>query len=297
MTGRELVLVILGAGLAGGASGVAVNLAMTPKEPPVAQVPPEVVERLKSAEAALAAARSEAEASHKRVTELQERVTVAEMKLAREPRGELVAGRDRSGAKVPLTGRVRVNRGDGTADSETGEHPFEINLGEMGVAISDDLGAEVAKAVGDNGLAGATLPPELAAFQQGLALRKLPEADRWQKAKDDLGISWNAVEDLKRAISERDAAMKDAITTEKRTGPNGGQITIQRPDPAKAAHAQADYHDKVARALNEDQRKTWQNKGYENAFGSGPFGGTGTVMMAIDVSTDKHDDAGKDATK
>ena len=58
MTGRELVLVILGAGLAGGASGVAVNLAMTPKEPLVAQVPPEVAERLKSAEASLEKARA-----------------------------------------------------------------------------------------------------------------------------------------------------------------------------------------------------------------------------------------------
>lgn len=297
MTGRELVLVILGAGLAGGASGVAVNLAMTPKEPPVAQVPPEVAERLKSAEASLEKARSESEASHKRVTELQERVTVAEMKLSEQAiaarNGEATRFDVPGGLKSPRTGLFRAGAGDHAAAGE----PFEINLGEMGVAISDDLGAEVAKAVGDLGASGTTMPPELAAFREGLALRKLPEADRWQKAKDDLGISWNTVEDLKRAISERDAAMKEAITTEKRTGPNGGQITIQRPDPAKAAHAQADYHDKVGRALSEDQRKTWQNKGYENAFGSGPFGGTGTVMMAIDVSTDKRDDAGKDAPK
>ena len=101
---------------------------------------------------------------------------------------------------------------------------------------------------------------------------------------------------MKKAITDRDTAMKDAMTKETKTGPNGGTLTIQRPDPAKSAHAAAAYHDRVNATLSEPQKKDWNSKGYDNAFGSAPFGG-GSVMMAIDINKESSGDAPKDAPK
>jgi hypothetical protein len=136
---------------------------------------------------------------------------------------------------------------------------------------------------------------DLGSFGAGMELRKLPETERWQKAKDDLGLTWNQVEDLKKAVADRDAAIKDSANVEKKTGPNGGTITISRSDPAKVAHAQADYHDRVNQTLNDEQKKNWQAKGYDHAFGKGGLGGA--MVMTVSSTIDKSGDAPKDGNK
>jgi hypothetical protein len=286
-----VALVLVGSLLAGGAAGVAANVAMAPKETPVAatQVPPEVLAQLKSSTEELAKTRAALEESKQRVTALEERVTVGEMKAAKAASATPAANGMRTG-RAPRTLHFASGGALSDGDKEALAKGVEIQLD------GNELGAQIATALG--GLEGAELNDvggQLAGFRNGLALRQLPEDQRWEKAKDDLGLTWNQVEDMKKAIADRDAATRDAMTTEKKTGPNGGSITIKRPDPAKMAHADADYHDKVAKTLSEDQRKSWQSKGYDHAFGSGPFGGAhGSMVMAIDVATDKAADGAKE---
>lgn len=295
MTGKELMLVLIGAGIVGGAAGAAASLASVPKADAVAPAASsDVLYRLKTTEDALARSQVALDESRKSINELMERVTAAEMKAAK-------AASETAAAPVP--GRtMRINRSLPVlgAKGEPGElaagafEAFGVG-GEGGPQVAVELGKALDGAFQTIEVSGAG---GLEAFRSGLALRKLPEEERWQKAKDELGLTWNQVEDLKKAFADRDEAMKGATTVEKKTGPNGGSITIQRPDPAKSAHAEADYHDRVNATLNEEQKKNWSAKGYDRAFGQSPFGGMGGGMvMAIDVKTDKHGEAPSDAPK
>jgi len=131
---------------------------------------------------------------------------------------------------------------------------------------------------------------ELKGLSNGFRLRALPEDKRWEQAKTDVGISDTQVDTLKRAVADRDAAMDKAFQVEEESGDTGdGSIRIKRMDPEKATAAQTDYRRKVDETLDETQRKTWRDKGYDHAMGKhGGSGGTRSVFIArtIDVHTD-----------
>ena len=300
MTGKELLLALVGAGLVGGAAGAAASLATAAKEPSPAEnaAQSEVEARLKSAETQLAEARAALDASRKSINELQERVTTAELKAAKQA----ADGAATAAAAAPHAGRgFKVVRRGGAADvkgdATRPDDEVAQMLGSIDVdGLSGDVGVEIGKALEGMGDQLGDIGPQLQELRAGLALRKLPEDRRWEKAKDDLGLTWNQVEDMKKAVADRDAAMKAATVSEKKTGPNGGSITIMRPDAGKAAHAEADYHDRVGATLNDEQKKSWKSKGYENAFGSNGFG-SGGMVMTLGVTTDKTIDGAKDATK
>jgi hypothetical protein len=291
MTGKELVLALVGAGLVGGGAGVAANLAVGQKTDTAAAAPTaEVVDRLKAIEAQLAQAKASAEESRRTMLEVQDRVTKAELAASRQAAApETAAGP--AGTKTVRIGRHAARAGDSGA--QAGVVLDDAAVADLGGQIALNLGDELGKLDGDMGeFAG-----QIDSLRNGLKLRALPEADRWQKAKDDLGLTWNQVEDLKKAVADRDAAMKDAMTKETKAGPNGGTITIQRPDAGKAAHAEAAYHDRVNATLSEQQKKDWGAKGYDHAFGSAPFGG-GNMVMTIGLTDEsKQSDAPKDAAK
>jgi len=245
-------------------------------------VPPELLYRLKSAEDALAKTTTALEDSRKTVNELSERVAAAEIKSSKPAGGAPVAA-----GRAMRVGRHRAAGADANAadapqvEVEGLDDDVAVQLGSALSGIGDQLGA---------------VSGDLSGFQAGFALRKLPEADRWQKAKDDLGLTWNQVEDLKKAVAARDEAMKNAMTTDKvnKTDGSGGTFTIQRSDAGKAAHAEADYHDRVNATLDEQQKKNWSSKGYDHAFGASPFGGlSATMAISIDTSSDKKDAAPK----
>jgi hypothetical protein len=280
MNGKDLAIALAGAALVGGAAGAAASLALAPKAGTApAAVPPDVLYRLKSAEDALAKTKTALEESRKSVNELSERVAAAEIKSAKQAAGVAPVASGRTTRIGRHAGPVEVGKGE-TAEPE-----------QLIEGLGDDVKVQMEHVL--NGMEMARGASEdLADLRSGLELRKLPEADRWQKAKDDLGLTWNQVEDLKKAVADRDTAMKDAVTTEKKTNASGGAVTIKRSDAGKAAHAEADYHDRVNAALDESQRKNWSSKGYDHAFGSSPFGGTGaTMVMSIDMSSDKKDAA------
>jgi hypothetical protein len=287
MTGKELVLAFVGAGLVGGGAGVAASVAMAPKAEAPAAPSAELLDRLEVLEGQLAQAKKSAEESRRTLLEVQDRVAKAEVAASRP-----------ATVAAPGTGATfRVARhgtnAEAGASAAQGAVDAAPELGEVGEAIALNLGDELGKLdLNVDDLGG-----QLASLQNGFKLRALPEADRWQKAKDELGLTWNQVEDLKKAVSDRDAAMKDAMTKETKAGPNGGTITIQRPDAGKAAHADAAYHDRVNATLDERQKKDWGSKGYDHAFGSAPFGG-GNMVMTIGVGAEaKPADAPKDAAK
>ncbi len=292
MTGKELALALVGAGLVGGGAGVAATMTMNGRpEAAASSANAEILDRLKAMEGQLAEAKKAADDSRRTLLEVQDRVTKAEIREAQSP-ANTGPVRPAGATKTFRMGHHGAQAGtDASASNGTIEFGGEAADG-LGEAIALQLGDELGKIDIDLGDAAG----QLAALQNGIKLRQLPEADRWQKAKDELGLGWNQVEDLKKAIADRDTAMKDAMTKETKTGPNGGKITIQRPDAAKAAHADAAYHDRVNATLNEQQKKDWDSKGYDNAFGSSPFG-RGNVMMAIDVNSDVKGDAPKDAPK
>jgi hypothetical protein len=293
MTGKELMLALVGAGLVGGGAGAAASFATAPK-PPTQDVAAEsrLAERLQAAETQLAEAKASLEASRKSVNELTERVTAAEMKSAKRD-AELAAAPAPSPDKRPGRG-FKIARG-GKADEKAAADmagEFATALGAIDIdGLTGDVGVEIGKALEGVDLGGAA--EQFAALRSGLELRRLPEDKRWEKAKDDLGLTWNQVEDLKKAVADRDAAMKAATVSEKKTGPNGGAITIMRPDAGKAAHAQADYHDKLNGTLSEDQRKGWTGKGYDGAFGQGGLGMGGSMVMTVGVSADKVEKTGE----
>ena len=296
MTGKELVLAFVGAGLVGGGAGVGASLAVAPRQEAAAVAPTaEILDRLKAMEGQLAQARTAAEESRRTMLAMQDRVAKAELAASRQPAvGDAAVP---AGAKTVRIGRHRSTADAGTADA--GQQVGGIVLDDAALA---DLGGQIAVNLGDElgkmDVEMGDLGEQLASLQNGFKLRALPEADRWQKAKDELGLTWNQVEDLKKAVTDRDTAMKDAMTKETKTGPNGGTITIQRPDAGKMAHAEAAYHDRVNATLSEQQKKDWGAKGYDHAFGSGPVGG-GSLVIATSIDTQKtqQGEAPKDAAK
>src|SRR5262245_50671721 len=204
MTGKELVLALVGAGVVGGGAGVAASLATAPKpEAPPAAASAEILDRIKVLEGQLAQARTSAEESRRTVLEMQDRVAKAEFAVARQaPAGDAAAAAP--GAKSVRVGRHAMHAADGSQQAAG----VVVDDGDLGGQIAIDLGDQLDKLNVDLG----DLNGQLDAFRNGLKLRQLPEADRWQKAKDDLGLAWNQVEDLKKAVADRDAAMKDAMT-------------------------------------------------------------------------------------
>jgi len=279
MNGKDLAIALAGAALVGGAAGAAASLLLAPKaETAQAAVPPDVLYRLKTTEDALAKTKTALEESRKAVNELSERVAASEIKSAKQAATAAPVASGRTARIGRHAGPVEVGKGE-TAEPE-----------QLIEGLGDDVKVQLENAINGMGEQLGAVSGDFAGLQSGLELRKLPEADRWQKAKDDLGLTWNQVEDLKKAVADRDTAMKDAVTTEKKTNASGGAVTIKRSDAGKAAHAEADYHDRVNATLDESQRKNWSSKGYDHAFGSSPFGGTGaTMVMSIDMSSDKKD--------
>ncbi len=282
MNAKEMTPVLVLAALIGGAAGAAAALSLAPKEKADASPSPDTAARLKSAEQDLAAAKAEIEATRKQLVELRERTASAEMSIAKNA-AAVAAAEKKPGGRMIRVGRGAAGAGeksDGGKSEATAPQTIELGDGAMSIAL-DGLGEQLGQLNGD-----------LASLGAGVELRKLPEDQRWQKAKDDLGLTWNQVEDLKKAVADRDAAMKDAKTTETKPGTDGGTITVTRSDPAKAAHAQADYQDRVNAALSDEQKRNWRSKGYDNAFGSGGFGQT--MVMSVNLTNDKSGGPAKD---
>lgn len=273
MTGKELLLVVAVAGVAGAAAGIGSSLANTAAVPDTSA---ETNERLARIENALARAAEDQKSARESVAKINERVTGLQMDVgtlreaadtaARESGSAADGGTTAGAPDAAVAGkrRARIIRGNSLAGGQPGEGAAFV-LGGTGEPVagteisfsSPQMTEEIAKS--------------LRAVSEGMRLRMLPEADRWKKAQDEVRLTDMQIENLKRAVAERDAAMKDATQVETVSAEGGNALRIRFPkvDPEKAAAAQQDYDRKVNDTLDADQEKTWKEKGYDQAFGNG----------------------------
>jgi hypothetical protein len=279
MTGKDLILVVLVAGVAGAAAGIGATVA-NPQAAP--EMPAELVARLDRIETALARAGEEQKAAKDANATLAEKVTGLQMDLgnlrqtvdtkAPETADESAAPaeirRGRAARRVVLgDGKpVQIEGGNMVLGGPGGEFQFTQELPQVS--------EEIAK--------------RMKAVSAGTRLRMLPEAERWRKAQDDLHLSDAQVDTIKRAIADRDAALKEAMQVETTNDNGNTRLTFRRMDPAKAATANQDYEKRVTDTLDADQEKTWKENGYDHAFGGG--GGVSTIVLSastIELSTDE----------
>ncbi|MCG3134519.1 MAG: hypothetical protein HMLKMBBP_01833 [Planctomycetes bacterium] len=162
--------------------------------------------------------------------------------------------------------------------------PIRLSAGELLGADGKPVEFQVAEATKAFDEVNAAVGAELQGLRNGMRMRMLPEEERWAKAKEELNLTDAQVDLIKRAVADRDAAMKDAfqVTREGETG-TGGRISIRSLDSEKASAAQESFRSTVDQTLDDGQKKTWKEKGYDHAFGRSPGGTRGAVMIATDI--------------
>lgn len=308
MTGKELILVLAGCGVAAGAVGV--TTAMVGSQPPADDRSAEILERLDDLGSSMEKNRKAAERVERQVEHLADRVTAVERRTATIEQsapapvvGGLSAGdaaMDSDAVREALA-RHGVHRLRTTSDGEVvfpapgelAQHVEKLKAGAL-EGLDGNLAEHLEQALGELGdveIEGVPIGGMLGGFRKGLQLRRLPEAERWDKARDEIGLADYQVDSLKQAIADRDAAMKDAMITDTRTTDGGAMLTFSRVDHEKARAARQDYDRRIAETLNDQQRKDWKAGGYDNAFGgAGPMGiGSGMVITSTSTSPGSHD--------
>ncbi len=160
-----------------------------------------------------------------------------------------------------------------------GKQLESLDLGEGGKQIR--LGPRIGFGGDDSG----ALAAHLGGLQKAMELRQLPEADRWAKAREDVGLNSVQEDEIRSALDERDEALESALEIERSDDGEGGNLTLKRMDFGKAREANNRYRERVGKTLNDEQKKSWSEGGYDQAFGSGSMGGT-TVISVSNVSID-----------
>jgi hypothetical protein len=282
MTGKDLLLVVLVAGVAGAGAGIGATLANPGPAPDAAA---DLASRLDRIENALAKAGESEKEARESVAKLSDRITGLQMDIGalKESAGAADVGDSDTAAaatetrpgrakriRLPEGQEVEVATSTGEIVTEDGVRLVTRPTFALGGAIADEAGAR------------------LRTISEGLRLRMLPEAERWKKAQEDLHLTDAQVEAIKGAVAERDRAFKDAMQVETSNDAAGNtRLTFRRMDPAKAVAAKEDFDKRVTDALDADQEKTWKEKGYDHAFG-GAGGGTAVVLSAqtIEMTTE-----------
>lgn len=282
MTAKELLLVLVVAGAAGAAAALAAGIVDEPAPTPSDPASAKILERLDRIENAIAASREDATRAREAAADLAERVASVETAQRTAAPGGVPSLASPEAGRPGRAARPRISWG-----GKEGEQVISLGAGEPlklegGVALTHVLPTI------EHELSG--IGDELRGMSNGFRLRGLPEDKRWEQAKADVGLSDTQVENLKRAVEERDAAMKDAFAVEEETSAAGGAtLSIRRMDPEKASTAQANYRKKVDDTLDQTQRKSWREKGYDHAFGKHGAGGGNAVFVARSIEV--HDDS------
>ncbi len=304
MTGKELLLLLAGTGAAAGAGGVGAAMVLDSG----ADTGDDNAEVLAALDGLRTSIDSTQESIDEQSTELRRmsrRVQQFEIDLAETGRklanGSLVADTadDEADAHAALRRMLREGR-VGRLGTLVKDAALQRDRADLEIQVFDDAQKALATALEGLGesldgrvtelgtLEGATdaIRLSLGGLTKGLELRKLPEAERWDKARDEVGLSEVQIDEIKSAITERDAAVKEAMKIEPDdTGDRRLPVRIRNLDFTKAREANDAYRKRVDNTLNDQQKKDWKGKGYDNAFGDSGMGmgfSTGTV---ISVST------------
>ncbi len=121
------------------------------------------------------------------------------------------------------------------------------------------------------------LGDRLGSLGKSLELRRLPAEERWQRARDEVGLNDTQVNEIQTALADRDAAMKEALIVDREEKTETGHFSVHRMDREKAAEANAAYRKRVDDVLNDEQKKSWKSGGFDSAFGNSS-GGTTTII-------------------
>jgi hypothetical protein len=306
MNGKELMLVIGAAVLGGGAAVAAFTLSKgaEPADPVVDTAAAD--KRMESVERSQARTAKSLERLSGTVDRLaqqvhQANVTASKANEAAEKAAAANSGNGSSGGHPGFAMHGGKSLEDLSpeerAAAEAEMAKMKKHLGSFGPGIRMVSGENLSEGLRDvlSGLEGNLLEGvggefaeaasgALGGMLKGFELRRLPEAERWQKAQDDLNLTSYQMEELKSANTALDEDMKGAMINESRDTANGGKLTIRRTDPAKALEARKRYDERVNNSLDTEQRKKWRDNGYSNAFGKSPAGG-GISVMSVKTIT------------
>lgn len=278
MTTKDFVLVVLVGGVAGLAAAFGATLAREPAAG--AAAPDDLAARLDRIETALARAAEGQKEAKESVTKLNERVTALQIDVSSAHEESIRAKAESAATDPKIEPAARPGRAKRplafptSGGKDGGKDGGTFTVGGLGEGVHNP-----------GELAGIedVLKARLAGLGEGIRLRMLPEADRWKKAQEELRLTDGQIDNLKAAITARDTAMRESMQIETSNAGGTSNITIRRVDPAKAAVAQQEYDRQVTNVLDSEQKKSWDAKGYNRAFG-GSGGGAVMIASSIDFS-------------
>ncbi len=298
MTGKALILVLgtAGVALAGGLGAAAIvqgGGAAPATDPALLARLDEIARSVESTRTSLDASRGELDALRDRVAQAESRLGV-EQHAAPGGRRRIQLPADDGDATETSATTARRIRLDGTSEWSSDGRVIElsgesIDLNDALPQVEDAVRGALQGIVldhGDDGLAATFIGDHalagLGGLRKSFELRRLPEAERWQKARTDLGLNDTQVNELQAAVAERDQALKDALQLDRDETTGDTQLRVHRLDPSKAMEANAAYRRRVENTLNEDQRKSWRDDGFDSAFGNSS---SGAAVISIATTT------------
>lgn len=298
MQGKDLLLVLVVAGVAAAAGGVGAAR-LVASGTPAAETDTALLDRLDALARTLDDTNRTIGESRDEIAGLRGRLEVVEAGLH---------GR-RSGVAT-ASGRRRVDvTGEGAVDVLEESGPGEVRWfgsGEAKEQAEEAIRAGLQEALqgvkmqlGDGGafrFSGAVAGEDgrltmLGNLQKSLELRRLPEEERWQKAREEVGLTDLQVEGIQAALAERDKAIEESMVALRDENDGERRISVRRMDFGRTQEANAAYREKVDTLLNDQQKKAWHDNGYDNAFGKGAMGAA--TVISIGTVTQPAGDAGK----
>jgi hypothetical protein len=297
MTGKELLLVLVGAATAAGAGGVAAATLMN-DAPAGDGDSTALLERLDKLGTSLDDTNEILAESRDEIGGLRTRIEAVELGMhgSRGAPTTTDSGRRRVGSMH--LGSTRVEEvGDGEevefASSFAGtEEEMQAHMDKAMKALGEKLqtggGSPRLGTLFSEDVRLEGLTSSLSGLTKSFELRRLPENERWDRAREEVGLTDMQVEEIQAAIEERDKAIDESMVIEREEEDGASRFSVRRMDLDKTREANEAYRKRVDNTLNDDQKKAWKDNGYENAFGRGAMG-TATV---ISIGTMTHDSSG-----
>jgi hypothetical protein len=292
MTGKELLLVLAGTAAAAGAGGIGAA-AIVADAPADTGPDTAVLEQLDKLQDSLDGTNRIMSESRDEIAGLKRRIDSVEhglrgVKPARatstgRARVDATrhAGAERTGHGEAGSGALTFSTSDDELQAVAGEQ-LKVALGKLKEQLSGGEGSPlIGSVMGADGepLQVATLRGRLVGLQKGFELRRLPEEERWAKAREDVGLTNVQEDEIKSALAERDQAIEESMQIERDEENENGRISIRHMDFEKTRAANEAYRKRVDNTLNDEQKKSWRENGYDNAFGKGASGSATVISV------------------
>ncbi len=296
MTGKELVLLLVGSAAAAGAGGV--GAARLINDGPANDAGQSaLLARLDELGASLEATNGILTESRDEIGALRGRMEAVELRLNGARAAALTTASGRRHVAAPARrGATTLRSGeDGVLDLTTaGEGGVPVQLEKALAGLAESLGEHAGGGMigtmieggGSLRVLNGELGGTLAGLRRSFALRRLPEEERWEKAREDVGLNDVQIDEIRSALVERDAAIERAMVVARDESDGNAGISVRRLDFAKTREADQAYRKRVDNTLNDQQKKAWNDGGYDRAFGNSATG-TATVISIGTITSDE----------